>query len=381
MKLKYIYTTFTSLLLLACTILFTSYQDGPGTSGGAYIGAPGELGTTCGTCHKNPGSYGFVFIDIKMLRPNGTAVNAYIPGNSYDIVITVNSEVGTPAGYGFQAVALDNANNNAGTFASENANIDIETINNRLYAEHNTPSPTNVFTVRWQAPSASSGTVTFYASGNAVNGDGTRTGDSGLGTGPATLSIIEDVALASEILSFEAVKSLNSALLKWTTATETNSDYFVIEHSTNGIDFEKIGQLPAAGNSNELRTYTYRHTQAQEGNNYYRLNEVATDSRSTYSHIITLKINEISHGTIDVFPNPVMDKTQLYIHNHRDTDYTTQVFLYDVLGQCVRQQQSNLVPGENQIAIDMSDLESGYYFITNVNKYQHANTPINVLKK
>lgn len=378
--MKYIYTTFTSLLLLACTILFTSYENGPGTSGSAFIGAPGELGATCGTCHKNPGSYGFVSIDIEMFRPNGTAVNTYIPGNNYDIVITVNPEVGTPAAYGFQALALDAANNNAGTFTSENTGIDIETINNRLYAEHNTPSPTNIFTIRWQAPPTSTGIVTFYASGNAVNGDGTSSGDSGIGTIPATLSIAEDVALASEILSFEAVKSLNSALLKWTTATETNSNYFAIEHSTNGIDFEKIGQLSAAGNSNELRTYNYRHTRPQVGNNYYRLHEIASDGKSTYSHVITLKINTISHNTMDVFPNPVMDKTWLYIHNHHNTDYNTQVFVYDVSGQLVRQQSSSLVPGENQIAIDMSNLESGYYFITNINQHQHANTPIKILK-
>jgi len=380
MKLKYIYTTFTSLLLLASAILFTSYENGPGSRESAFIGAPGELGVTCGTCHNNPGAYGFVSIDIQMLRPNGTPVASYVPGSNYDIVITVIPEVGTPVGYGFQAVALDDIYNNAGTFSTQDARINITPLNGRLYAEHNTPSPSNTFSIPWQAPSTFIGNITFYASGNAVNGNGFSSGDSGMGTTPASLVILQNDALPSELISFDAVKSANNALLKWVTATEINSNYFAIEHAKNGIDFKEIGQVTAAGNTNELQTYNYRHIQPQEGSNYYRLREVAFDGTSTYSQVITLRMNPISGNTIDVFPNPVIDKTWIYLNNDRDNTYTAQLFLYDVLGQLVHRQESSIALGENKIEINMSGLESGYYFMSSTNEYGQTHQSIRLLK-
>jgi len=380
MRLQHIYTAFTSLLLLLCAGLFTGYQNGSASTEGVFTGAPGEMGATCGTCHSNPGAYGFVSIDIEMFTLNGTSTISYVQGNSYDIVITIGAEVGTPKAYGFQAVVLDDSNNNAGSLSAESGIISIETVNGRLYAEQNTPSTSNVFTMRWKAPTTSLDRVTFYASGTTVNLDGLRTGDSGTGTTPAKLSVTEDAVLASELQSFKATKLLGDVVLKWTTANETNSHSFIIEHADDGINFERIGQTFAAGNSTELRAYHFRHTQANKGDNYYRLKEVEINGSTRYSEVITVRMGGIK-GDIDVFPNPVLDVASVYIYNDVEKTLEAELLIYNTSGQLVSTQKRELNSGANAIPLNMNDLESGYYFIDiRLDEDRHIGQPLRILK-
>jgi len=380
MRLQHIYTAFTSLLLLLCAGLFTGYQNGSASTEGVFTGAPGEMGATCGTCHSNPGAYGFVSIDIEMFTLNGTPTISYVQGNSYDIVITIGAEVGTPKAYGFQAVVLDDSNNNAGSLSAESGIISIETVNGRLYAEQNTPSTSNVFTMRWKASTTSLDRVTFYASGTTVNLDGLRTGDSGTGTTPAKLSVTEDAVLASELQSFKATKLLGDVVLKWTTANETNSHSFIIEHADDGINFERIGQTFAAGNSTELRAYHFRHTQANKEDNYYRLKEVEINGSTRYSEVITVRMGGIK-GDIDVFPNPVLDVASVYIYNDVEKTLEAELLIYNTSGQLVSTQKRELNSGANAIPLNMNDLESGYYFIDiRLDEDRHIGQPLRILK-
>jgi hypothetical protein len=70
------------------------------------------------------------------------------------------------------------------------------------------------------------------------------------------------VAIASSplpitLLSFEAEAKNNETVeCNWATASETNNDYFTIERSINGIDFEGAGQVKAAGNSTKVLNYS-----------------------------------------------------------------------------------------------------------------------------
>ncbi len=376
MRLKFTYAILTSLLLFGCLILFTSYEDGPGNNGQAWIGAPGESGVTCGTCHSNPGSFGFVNIDISMHTANGNEVTSYVPGNSYNVTVTVNPEVGAPAGYGFQAVALDVTNSNAGEFISENDIIGIRTINQRLYAEHNMPSPGRAFTIRWDAPLTDIGDVTFYASGNTVNGDGTSAGDSGMGTVPAKLSVSPNTALPIEMTAFTVEQSFNSILLKWATLTESNSSHFALEHSPNGFIFKEFAKVSAAGFSSEILQYSDYHTNPNNGLNYYRLKVVDIDGTFQYSDILVYEMDKKQRPTLEALPNLVADKTTVLFHNNLGNVFDSELHVHTMSGQLVGTFPFGLSPGENRIELDLSELEMGYYTIS----LKEANEAIRIMK-
>ncbi len=364
MRLKITHAILTTLLLFGCLVLFVSYEDGPARSGNAWIGAPGESGVTCGTCHSNPGAFGFVNIDITIHTAGGVEVAYYVPGNTYTVTVAVNPEVGAPAGYGFQAVALDATHNNAGIFTSESEMIGIRTINDRLYAEHNMPSPSRTFAIRWEAPATDIGDVTFYASGNTVNGDGTSAGDSGIGTVPAKLTVSSNTALAVELVAFEAEQSFNSVLLKWITQTESNSDYFVLEHAPQGIDFKEVANVPAVGFSSDIQTYSEYHITPNNGLNYYRLKQVDTDGTFKYSNIIVFEMNKKDRPTLEAFPNLIANHTTLFFHNNMGNIFHSEVRIYAMSGQLVSTYPFELLQGENRLELDLSDLESGYYTIS-----------------
>jgi hypothetical protein len=82
--------------------------------------------------------------------------------------------------------------------------------------------------------------------------------------------------LPVELISFDGIRTPNGNLLIWKTYTEYNSDYYLIEHSTNG-EFDEnsvIGRVGAAGNSSEVFAYTYTDSTPPQSINYYKLIQV-----------------------------------------------------------------------------------------------------------
>lgn len=82
---------------------------------------------------------------------------------------------------------------------------------------------------------------------------------------------------------FNVVKSGATALVKWETVYEENSDYFIIERSDNARTWNAIGRVEAAGSSSSVLSYSYRDFHPLQGNNYYRLRMVDKDGGSKLS--------------------------------------------------------------------------------------------------
>ncbi len=147
------------------------------SSGGppaARTGAPGE--GNCTGCHAsfpvNSGSGTLTII----------APSNYIPGNTYPI--TIRLQQSAQSRWGFQITALTAANQPAGTLLVTNATNTQKVVSTRQYIHQTSAGTFNgtangpvEWQLSWQAPATSVGTITFYAAGNAANGDGSTGGD------------------------------------------------------------------------------------------------------------------------------------------------------------------------------------------------------------
>ncbi|MCR6722188.1 MAG: T9SS type A sorting domain-containing protein [Chitinophagaceae bacterium] len=80
--------------------------------------------------------------------------------------------------------------------------------------------------------------------------------------------------------------------LNWNTMNESNTKNFVIQHSTDGIAWNNVGSVQAAGQSSQNSYYSFTHTQAVAGNNFYRIQQNDNDGRHSYSK--NLKITKES---------------------------------------------------------------------------------------
>ena len=168
MRLIYLFS-----LLLGGAILFLGASNGAGAvQGQDRTGGPLSNGF-CGNCHAanafNP------TLDLKILK-DGNEVNAYTPGETYTMRVTINADAGAQV-YGFQAVALSGTGNVQAGSWTEVTGTQVTTLNNRDYIEHNQRSQSNTFEVEWTAPPTGVGEIKFYSAGVAANNASGSGGD------------------------------------------------------------------------------------------------------------------------------------------------------------------------------------------------------------
>ncbi|HRD37176.1 MAG TPA: hypothetical protein PLC65_00980, partial [Bacteroidia bacterium] len=108
--------------------------------------------------------------------------------------------------------------------------------------------------------------------------------------------------LPIELKEFNAVPKGNGVDINWSTATETNNDYFTIERSNNLEQFEAIHQMPGSGNSYTTKYYSYTDKQPLQGLSYYRIKQTDKDGKYTYSE---LKAVGYQRNLSDVSVSPV----------------------------------------------------------------------------
>ncbi len=93
-------------------------------------------------------------------------------------------------------------------------------------------------------------------------------------------------------------------MLKWSTATELDNDYFEIEHSLNGKDFTAIAKVKANGSGTTEHSYTYLDENITAGKHFYRITDVDKNGTKRYSQVITLSSGAVS--ALQLYPNPAV---------------------------------------------------------------------------
>lgn len=139
------------------------------------------------------------------------------------------------------------------------------------------------------------------------------------------------VPLPVTLINFSAQLQQSNVLLNWSTSSEFNSRQFVIERSEDGINFQKLGSLSAAGNSNVVKNYNYVDYMATDIN-YYRLISIDNDGYKKISDVIVIK-NPGVQQDVFVINNPFIDK--IGIRFAKTPKGTIAVSLRDISGKLI----------------------------------------------
>ncbi|MEO8590380.1 MAG: FG-GAP-like repeat-containing protein [Flavobacteriales bacterium] len=134
--------------------------------------------------------------------------------------------------------------------------------------------------------------------------------------------------LPVELLTFDGKAMSEGNLISWTTGSETGSDRFIVERSTDAPYFVPIGALPAAGHSARALDYALMDEQASQGLSYYRLRVVDTDGSEELSQVISVMRDK---SALVVYPNPVED----LINWSFAQEGAARVRVFDALGNLV----------------------------------------------
>jgi hypothetical protein len=123
--------------------------------------------------------------------------------------------------------------------------------------------------------------------------------------GPAG-SCCQNMTLPVELLGFSGRSSGDAVELDWSTASETNNDYFTIERSQDGISFEPIGRVSGNGTVHRASEYQFVDRRPAPGTAYYRLMQTDFDGTSEVLSVIAVQWI-LGAGSMSVFPNPLRD--------------------------------------------------------------------------
>ncbi len=113
-----------------------------------------------------------------------------------------------------------------------------------------------------------------------------------------------DVTVPVVLQSFVADKLATAVQLKFSTASEQNLDHFLVERSTDGINFFQIGAVRAKGNSSTITSYSFIDLSPGKTTNFYRLKMLDKDDRFAYSWTLAIRY-AATIQPMTVFPNPV----------------------------------------------------------------------------
>jgi len=160
-------------------------------------------------------------------------------------------------------------------------------------------------------------------------------------------------------------KAANTVRLDWGTAVEVNNAGFEIQRSADGVNYSKIAFVKSkveSGYSNAALQYVFIDEQAFSGNNYYRLKQIDKDNKFTLSKVVFitgLKVNKLELSRI--YPNPVASRLNLVIASPKSDK--VNVVVTDIAGKVIMQQASQVVSGDNNIALNVQMLKAGNYLI------------------
>lgn len=159
--------------------------------------------------------------------------------------------------------------------------------------------------------------------------------------------------------SFSAKQQNESSLLEWSVAAETNNNHFNVQRSTNGTLFTEIGKVNSLGNTSLPRSYQYTDNSPVNGINYYRLQQVDNDGRTSYSEIAKVVFKGNS-AKWKIQPNPAVTSTDIQAPSDLNN---VSIQLINTDGKVVFQLQKTKVNAGERITIPVNQLSKGMYII------------------
>ncbi len=215
----------------------------------------------------------------------------------------------------------------------------------------------------------SSSTGIYYLDVSTVNGPAGTVGLFQVNSVTGLLDLATNLfptgsPLPLRMTAFSVGKQGTNALLKWTTANESNTHHFEIQKSIDGVNFETIANKTAAGNSSMDIDYQYNDPIANaSGIIYYRIKTLDVDGKYYYSNIVALRLNDAVVKDFSVYPNPFRNNFKMEISSDKVKDVNIRIS--NAVGQKSLERTVSLTKGVNTIVLssEIANLPAGMYLI------------------
>lgn len=161
------------------------------------------------------------------------------------------------------------------------------------------------------------------------------------------------VPLPIGLNSWGAIRKGSHVEMNWTTASEQNNDYFVVQQSVNGIDWKATGIVDGIGTSSSASTYMYTDKDPVRELSYYRLKQIDLNGQFTYSPVAVVGVSSIQESVF--YPNPANNFISL---STEFSENVTELFAVDNVGTRFNLIQTQI---NNKATANVSELKNGIY--------------------
>jgi hypothetical protein len=108
-------------------------------------------------------------------------------------------------------------------------------------------------------------------------------------------------ALSIDLIKLEGKNMLSHNFISWSTASETNNNYFTLERTTDGVDYTKLTNINGAGTSSKTNDYNFSDFHIEGEINYYRLSQTDYDGISETFDLISIDNSKSYNSIIKIF--------------------------------------------------------------------------------
>ena len=173
--------------------------------------------------------------------------------------------------------------------------------------------------------------------------------------------------LPVELIIFTAsVTARQGVALHWVTASEVNSQHFVIERSADGTTFSALRTVAAAGTTQIRTTYDQTDEHPLFGTSYYRLRQVDRNGTTAFSPVQLIRLGSANGEGLAVYPS--QEPRQWVVSSALPAAMlasgpAASVQVFDALG---RSQQVVITPETDQPGhwvLDMRSRPAGLYIV------------------
>ena len=147
-------------------------------------------------------------------------------------------------------------------------------------------------------------------------------------------------------------------MLSWSTAEEVDSKYFVVQKSMEGMEFVTVGQVKAAGTTEENNNYRYLDLSTGENKMFYRLMQVDVDGSFSYSQTVLMTRNNENNFLITAMSSTITDRIFTLTLRSSVKDKLEYNFV-DAKSNVVKEGSAEIVDGANMLAFDLLKVENG----------------------
>jgi hypothetical protein len=178
-------------------------------------------------------------------------------------------------------------------------------------------------------------------------------------------------ALPIELSYFKPYYDGDVVKLEWSTFSEHNNDYFTVEKSLDGINYETLPKIKGAGTTTNIRNYYQEDRDVSNSLIYYRLKQTDYDGNFERTEWYTVNLEDYKKD-LYTYPNPIKD--ELNIVYESDGDKNTLVSIQDLSGKIVFEELVDLKYGQNNVRLDLPEMGKGFYvlnFDNNLIKIEH----------